>query len=724
MELQDNIQQIVINELQQYQPKQIKAVLKLLADDNTVPFIARYRKEQTGSLDEVQIRQIHEAYDKIFKLEQTKEQVTAKIKEQGKLTEELTKAIQKAQTITQLEDIYRPFKQKRRTKATIAKENGLEPLALQVLTSNNLDVANEATQYLNEEVPTVDDILAGVIEIIAEAISDNPNYRKYYRKQVMQKGILTSSLKKNAQEDERQVYSMYYDYQEQVKNVANHRILAINRGEREKILKVNIEVPTEQFINALVEQLKVANKQNQLQQEIITQSIKEALKRFILPAIEREIRNELTERAEEQAINLFGDNLSQLLLQAPFKGKVVMGYDPAYRTGCKLAIVDETGKLLNVSVIYPTQSPKQNVKEAAKTFKQLIEDYQVEMIAIGNGTASRESEQFVSEQLKDLDRTVYYTIVNEAGASVYSASENARKEFPDLQVEERSAISIARRLQDPLAELVKIDPKSVGVGQYQHDVSQKKLNEQLDFVVETAVNKVGVDLNTASKELLTHISGLNQTIAKNIVEYRDEHGTFTNRTEVKNVPRLGPKAFEQAIGFLRIPQGDNILDQTDIHPEVYDKVWQIIEDLQIDPTQIGTTEVSKQLENIDIKQLADQYELGEATLKDIIQSLAKPGRDIRDEMPKPILRTDVLSMDDLQVGMKLKGTIRNIVDFGVFVDIGVKQDGLVHISQISNKYIKHPSEMLSVGDIVQVSIIEIDKDKNRIGLSMLEDGAN
>lgn len=719
VELKERVRQLISDELT-YSNKQINAVLNLLEEGNTVPFIARYRKEQTGALDEVQIREIGENYQRRLNLEEQKEQILAKIENQGKLTPELTIEIKNAQNLTRLEDLYRPYKQKRRTKATIAKEQGLEPLALKVLQDKNCKFEEEIKNYLIDEISTGEEVRQGVIEIIAESISENASYRKWIRNYLWKNANLVTKLKKDAN-DEKEIYAMYYDFYDTVLKIPNYRILAINRGEKEKVLKVSFECDLNPVMNYLEQKLKIETKEDEQQKEIILNSIKESLKRFIIPAIEREIRAELTERAEEQAIKVFGQNLEQLLMQAPLKNKVVMGYDPAYRTGCKLAVVDETGKLLTVDVIYPTPSPKQDIEDASKRFKQLVDEYNVEMVAIGNGTASRESEQFVSEQLQEMKKeNLYYTIVNEAGASVYSASDLARAEFPDLQVEERSAVSIARRLQDPLAELVKIDPKSVGVGQYQHDVSQKQLNLQLDFVVETAVNKVGVDLNTASPALLMHISGLNKTTANNIVKYRNEVGAFKTRKEVKNVSRLGPKAYEQAIGFLRIPKGENILDNTDIHPEVYDKVEQILNDLGLANEEIGTTASLQKLAQVSVDELSQKYDLGLETIKDIIASLQKPGRDLREDMPKPILRKDVLTMEDLKSGMELKGTVRNIVDFGAFVDIGVKQDGLVHISKISHQFLKHPSQVLSVGDIVTVYIEEVDLKKQRIALTMLK----
>ena len=625
----------------------------------------------------------------------------------------------KAKTLTALEDIYRPFKQKKRTKATIAKEAGLEPLAEFLSACTPEDVEAKAVTFINEEkeILTAEDALKGALEIIAERISDNAFYRKLVRENTLKKAMLVTSLK-DEEKDEKHVYEMYYDYQELVKTIVPHRILAVNRAEKEGVLKVSLEVnatiPLEKIIK------KEISKTDSPSAIYIKAAIEDSVKRFIAPAIEREIRSELTEKAQTQAIEIFGENLHNLLLQAPMKGHVILGLDPAYRTGCKLAIIDETGKVLDKAVIYPHQGASDFKRaQAGKSFKKLLEDYQVTLIAIGNGTASRESEAFVTEQIKGINRKIYYTIVSEAGASVYSASEIARKEFPDYQVEERSAVSIARRLQDPLAELVKIDPKAVGVGQYQHDVSQKQLDERLDIVVETAVNKVGVNVNTASAALLEHIAGLTKTTAANVVAYRDENGKFTNRSQLKKVPRLGPKAFEQAVGFLRIVDGENPLDGTDIHPESYEVAEKILEKIQATKVEIGTEKVEQALSSIDKKSLSDELGIGLETLELIFAGLTKPGRDPREEIDPPILRSDVLSMEDIQVGMELQGTIRNVVDFGAFVDIGVKQDGLVHISRMKKGFVKHPSDVVAVGDIVTVWVIEIDSKKGRVGLSML-----
>ena len=711
------IQQLV-TELAPITKVQIEAVLNLLADGATIPFIARYRKEKTGSLDEVQIKNIQDRYQYLENLQKRKEEIIENISNQGKLTEELRAEILAANVLQKLEDLYRPYKQKKRTKATIAKENGLEPLSEAVFQNQDQAVLEKMAQLsTNEAVPTLDDVWNGVHEILAEKIADEAKYREWIRNFTYKNGQYTCQVKDESL-DERKVYEIYYEFTQPIKSMVSHRILATNRGEKEGVLKVNLEVDTNKIHEYLAKHI-IPKKANELVVEKLTTAYEDAYKRFIQPAIEREIRNELTEKADEQAIEVFGENLRNLLLQSPLKGKVVMGFDPAYRTGCKLAIMDPTGKVLAIDVIYATMGSEKQLKEAAKKFIQLIEDYQVEMVAIGNGTASRESEQFVAEQLKKINRKVYYIIVNEAGASVYSASEVARAEFPDLQVEQRSAVSIGRRLQDPLAELVKIDPKAVGVGQYQHDVSQKQLAQQLDFVVETVVNQVGVNVNTASSQLLARIAGLNKTTAQNIVNYREENGAFSQRNQLKKVPRLGPKAFEQAIGFLRIPNGKNILDNTPIHPESYQATKDLLTELNIELDKVDTPEAKSQLQNINIKQLSEKLAIGRETLQDIIDSLLKPGRDLREDMTAPILRSDVLSIEDLKVGMKLQGTVRNVIDFGAFVDIGVKQDGLVHISKLSDRFVKHPSEVVAVGDIVQVWITSVDTQKGRIGLSML-----
>ncbi|HAQ4414377.1 TPA: RNA-binding transcriptional accessory protein [Enterococcus faecium] len=717
--LNQTIIQLVQKELSDYRPKQLTTVLNLLNEGNTVPFIARYRKEMTGSLDEVQIREIEERYAYLENLEKRKTEVIRLIDEQGKLTPELEAEITQAVKMQQVEDLYRPYKQKRRTKATIAKEKGLEPLAKWLMQLTDGEVQSEAEKYIDKEkeVSSAEEALHGAHEIIAEQVSDNAKFRTWIRSYTYNKGMYVSNVK-DEQADEKGVYEMYYDFAEPVHKMVSHRILATNRGEKEDILKVFLQVD-EAAILAYLDRQIVKNPASP-SSSFVREAYQDSYKRFIQPAIERELRNELTEKADEQAIAIFGENLRNLLLQPPLKGKVVLGFDPAYRTGCKLAVVDATGKVLAIEVIYPHKPAAQAKREAAgPAFIQLINKYQVDMVAIGNGTASRESELFVAEQLKSADHKTYYAIVNEAGASVYSASEIARKEFPHLQVEERSAVSIARRLQDPLAELVKIDPKAVGVGQYQHDVSQKRLAEQLDFVVETAVNQVGVDVNTASPQLLQHISGLNKTTAQNIVIYREENGEFTARTQLKKVPRLGPKAYEQAIGFLRVPGGKNILDNTGIHPESYSIAKEILTSVQLSEKELGTEEAVEKLTRLSVEKLAESLSVGEETLTDILAGLTQPGRDMRDEMPAPLLRTDVLGMEDLKPGMELTGTVRNVIDFGAFVDIGVKQDGLVHISKLSKKFVKHPTDVVSVGDIVTVWIEQVDTKKGRISLTML-----
>lgn len=717
--LNQTIIQLVQKELSDYRPKQLTTVLNLLNEGNTVPFIARYRKEMTGSLDEVQIREIEERYAYLENLEKRKNEVIRLIDEQGKLTPELETEITQSVKMQQVEDLYRPYKQKRRTKATIAKEKGLEPLALWLMQLTDGEVQSEAEKYIDKEkeVSSAEEALQGAHEIIAEQVSDNAKFRTWIRSYTYNKGMYVSQVK-DEKIDEKGVYEMYYDFAEPVHKMVSHRILATNRGEKEEVLKVFLQVD-EAAVLAYLDRQLVKNPASP-SSSFVREAYQDSYKRFIQPAIERELRNELTEKADEQAIAIFGENLRNLLLQPPLKGKVVLGFDPAYRTGCKLAVVDATGKVLAIEVIYPHKPAAQAKREAAgPAFIQLINQYQVDMVAIGNGTASRESELFVAEQLKSADHKAYYAIVNEAGASVYSASEIARKEFPHLQVEERSAVSIARRLQDPLAELVKIDPKAVGVGQYQHDVSQKRLAEQLDFVVETAVNQVGVDVNTASPQLLQHISGLNKTTAQNIVSYREENGEFTARTQLKKVPRLGPKAYEQAIGFLRVPGGKNILDNTGIHPESYSIAKDILMTVHLSEKELGTEEAVEKLTRLSAEKLAESLSVGEETLADILAGLTKPGRDMRDEMPAPLLRTDVLSMEDLKPGMELTGTVRNVIDFGAFVDIRVKQDGLVHISKLSKKFVKHPTDVVSVGDIVTVWIEQVDTKKGRISLTML-----
>ena len=717
IETNQQIIQLLIKELPQYKASQITKVLALLHEGNTVPFIARYRKEMTDALDEVQIREIEERYNYLENLEKRKAEVLRIIEEQEKLTPELAKAIQKAVKLQEVEDLYRPYKQKRRTKATIAREKGLEPLADWILTFPTSSVEVKAQEFLTDEVASVEEALQGVHEILAEQIGDSSQYRTWIREYFFKKGSYVSTVK-DEKLDEKKVYEMYYDFSEPIQKMVSHRILATNRGEKEGILKVQLEVPEELIENYFYKQL-IKNQQSTAV-PFVQAAYQDAYKRFIAPSVEREIRNALTEEADEQAIGIFGENLRNLLLQSPLKGKVVLGFDPAYRTGCKLAVIDETGKLLNTTVIYPHASSEARHQEAQKTFLKLLETYQVEMVAIGNGTASRESELFVAELLKQVKREVFFVIVNEAGASVYSASDVARQEFPNLQVEERSAISIGRRLQDPLAELVKIESKAVGVGQYQHDVSQKRLNEQLDFVIETVVNQVGVDLNTASPQLLVHVAGLNKTTAQNIFNYREENGAFNQRNQLKKVPRLGPKAYEQAVGFLRIPDGKNILDNTGIHPESYSIAKEILSLANVELKTLGTKEASQKLKALVPANVAEKLAVGQETVTDILHALADPGRDMRDSMPAPLLRQDVLSMEDLKVGMELKGTIRNVIDFGAFVDIGVKQDGLVHLSKLSQKFVKHPRDVVAVGDIVNVWVEGVDIAKGRISLTMVE----
>lgn len=721
--LNQEIIQLLNKELTDYRPQQINVVLTLLTDGNTVPFIARYRKEMTGSLDEVQIREIEERYNYLENLEKRKQEVLRLIDEQGKLTDELAKKIQQAVKVQKVEDLYRPYKQKRRTKATIAKENGLEPLANYLMSfPQSGDVYAKAGEFINENIANAEEALQGAHEIVAEQISDNPDFRTWIRSYTKNKGVYQSKVK-DADKDEKGVYEMYYDFAEPINKMVSHRVLASNRGEKEEILKVSIVVEEEKIYEYLERQL--VQNTRAVTAEFVREAYKDSYKRFIGPAIEREIRNELTEEADEQAINIFGENLRNLLLQPPLKGKVVLGFDPAYRTGCKLAVVDETGKVLAIEVIYPHKPAPQAKRQAAgPAFQALIKKYNVEMVAIGNGTASRESELFVAEQLKQVQQEAFYVIVNEAGASVYSASDIARTEFPELQVEERSAVSIARRLQDPLSELVKIDPKAVGVGQYQHDVSQKRLSERLDFVVETAVNQVGVNVNTASPQLLQYASGLNKTTAQNIVNYREENGAFTSRPQLKKVPRLGPKAYEQAIGFLRIPGAKNVLDTTAIHPESYNSAKEILDLAEVDLKLLGSVEATEKIKALQLSQLQQKLEIGKETIKDILQALLQPGRDMRDEMPAPLLRQDVLTMEDLKAGMELQGTVRNVIDFGAFVDIGVKQDGLVHISKLSKKYVKHPTDVVSVGDVVTVWVEAVDVKKGRISLTMVQSDKN
>ncbi|KUR60715.1 Tex family protein [Bacillus safensis] len=698
--------------------KQIESVIKLLEDGNTVPFIARYRKEQTGSLDEVQIQTISERYTYIQNVTNRKEEVIRLIAEQDKLTDELKQKIEQAHKLQEVEDLYRPFKQKRKTKANVAKAKGLEPLAEYLLTLPSDQIEKKAAAFISEEkeVTNVEEALEGAQHIIAEQLADDPDMRKWIRSETYQKGSLVTSGK-DVESDEKNVYEMYYDYQEPIKKIVPHRVLAVNRGEKEGILKAAIEPPAENIRFYLDKQV-LKGKQTTAR-PFIEAAIDDAYKRLIQPSIEREIRKELTEKAEEQAIHIFAENLRKLLLQPPMKGKRVLGVDPAFRTGCKLAVVDDTGKVHHIGVIYP-HPPVQKKAEAKQKVKEIIQSSNIEVIAIGNGTASRETEQFIADLIQELDQPVSYLIVNEAGASVYSASALAREEFPDLQVEERSAISIARRLQDPLAELVKIDPKSVGVGQYQHDVSQKQLNSSLTFVVETVVNQVGVNVNTASQALLQYVSGLSKAVAGNIIKRREEIGRFTSRKELKDIPRLGAKTYEQCIGFLRITDGQDPLDRTGIHPESYKETKQFLRMINMTPDDLGTEQLKEKIAEVKLDEAAEQLDIGTITLQDIIDQLTRPERDPRDEVPKPLLKTDVLKLEDLKQGMELQGTVRNVVDFGAFVDIGVKQDGLVHISKLSNRFVKHPLDVVSVGDIVTVWVDSVDQAKGRVALSMLK----
>ncbi|MGD1415770.1 Tex family protein [Bacillus stercoris] len=700
--------------------KHVESVIRLLEDGNTVPFIARYRKEQTGSMDEVQIQTISERWQYIQNLNQRKEEVIRLIAEQDKLTDDLKRKIEQSVKLQEVEDLYRPYKQKRKTKATVAKSKGLEPLADYILTLPQDDrLAKTAEQYISEEkeVFTREEAIEGAKHIIAEQISDEPTFRKWIRQETFKKGTIKSVAGKSADTDEKNVYEMYYEYEEPIAKVVPHRVLAMNRGEKEDILKVSIEPPAD-HIKAYLEKQIIKNRSTTVK-EILQETIEDSYKRLIQPAIEREIRKELSEKADEQAIHIFSENLRKLLLQPPMKGKTVLGVDPAFRTGCKLAVSDETGKVLKIDVIYP-HAPVNKTKEAHEKVKKILEQYQVEMVAIGNGTASRETEQFIVNVLKDMPRKIYYVIVNEAGASVYSASELAREEFPDLKVEERSAVSIARRLQDPLAELVKIDPKSVGVGQYQHDVSQKRLNESLRFVVETVVNQVGVNVNTASAALLQYVAGLSKSVAGNVVKKREEIGKFSNRKELKDIPRLGAKTYEQCIGFLRVQEGTEPLDRTGIHPESYKETKALLKKLGLSTEHIGTAELKDKINQLALSETAKELGIGEITLKDICEQLTRPERDPRDEVSKPLLKTDVLQLEDLKEGMELQGTVRNVVDFGAFVDIGVKQDGLVHISKLSNQFVKHPLDVVSVGDIVTVWVDGVDVQKGRVSLSMVK----
>ena len=711
------IEQIIAEELN-IKVQQVENTIKLIDEGNTIPFIARYRKEVTGGLSDEVLRTFGERLNYLRNLEKRKEEVTNSIEEQGKLTEEIVKDLENAITLAEVEDIYRPYKQKKKTRATVAKAKGLEPLAEIILAQEETKNIQEiAAEYISEEkeVKTVEEAIQGALDIIAEMISDNPEYRKLIKQIVYSKGIIKTTATKP---EEKSAYEMYYDYSENVNKIPSHRILAINRGEKEEFLKVKIEKEEDKILEKI--EKDIIKGENQFTQ-YLKDTIQDSFKRLIEPSIDREIRSDLTEKAEEQAIKVFGKNAKQLLLGAPIKGITVMGFDPAYRTGCKIAIIDETGKVLDIATVYPTE-PQNDVEGAEKELVRLINKDHVDMIAIGNGTASRESEMFVSEMIKKCDHEVLYTIVSEAGASVYSASKLATEEYPDINVSIRGAISIARRLQDPLAEFVKIDPKSIGVGQYQHDVNQKKLEESLAGVVEDSVNKVGVDVNTATPSLLSYVSGINKTIAKNIVKYRDENGKLKTRKELLKVPKLGKVAFEQCAGFIRIPDGTNPLENTAVHPESYDIAEELLKTLGYGTEDLKDkdklVELRKKLGSINLTETAKALNVGEMTLKDIIDELSKPGRDPREDMPKPILRQDVLKFEDLKEGMILTGTVRNVIDFGAFEDIGVKHDGLVHISEMSEKFVKNPSDIVSVGDIVKVKVIGIDNGRQKVKLSM------
>lgn len=705
-----------IKEKYKFSSKQINAVLTLLEEKNTVPFIARYRKEQTGGLDEVEIKQINDEYQYMVNLQKRKEEVIHNIEEQGLLTTELKTDILKQTKLQRVEDLYRPYKQKKKTRATEAKRKGLEPLA-KWLKSSSLDMTIEekATQFLNEEIENVEQAIQGAEDIIAEKISDEPKYRTKILKDTFQHGKIVTQKKKNA-EDEQEIFSMYYDYSEPIKKIANHRTLAINRGEKEKILTVKVEMDIQGIENFIRKYEVIYHHDGS---NIIENAISDSLKRLIMPSIEREIRGDLTEKAENHAIDVFSENLRNLLLQPPMKGKQILGVDPAFRTGCKLAVINPFGTFIAKGVIYP-HPPVNKKEDAEKTFVQFVNNYDVDLIAIGNGTASRETEQFVASMIQKHKLKTQFIIVNEAGASVYSASEVARSEFPDFQVEERSAVSIGRRVQDPLSELVKIDPKSIGVGQYQHDVNQKALEGALTFVVETAVNQVGVDVNTASRSLLQYVSGLSSTIAQNIILYREENGTIKHNKDIAKVKRLGAKTFEQSIGFLRIINGNEPLDNTSIHPESYHATYQLLNEIGFGAEDLGNDDLKAALNHVDLTNMAAKLNIGKPTLEDIIKSLIAPNRDPRDEFETPILKSDVLSIEDLSKDMKLSGTVRNVVDFGAFVDIGVKQDGLVHISKLSKKFVKNPMDVVSVGDIVDVWILDIDDKKGKVSLTMID----
>ena len=712
-----NIAKTIADELN-IKEHQVENTINLIDSGNTIPFIARYRKEVTGNLSDEILRQLGERLSYLRNLEKRKEEIIRLIDEQGKLTEELTNSINNASILSELEDIYRPYKQKKRTRATIAKEKGLEPFAnIIYLQMEKKDINELAKEYINPEkgVETVEDVFNGAMDIIAENISDNAEYRKRIKKMCFREAVIISKAAK----EEKSPYEMYYDFSELISKVPSHRILAMNRGEKEEFLKVKIDKPEEKILDYIKRDI-IKDKNSQFS-KILNTAIEDSYKRLIEPSIDREVRTDLTEKADEKAINVFGKNAKQLLLQPPIKNINVIGFDPAYRTGCKIAVIDSTGKLLDTTTIYPTE-PQNDIEGSKKVIKNLINKYDIDMIAIGNGTASRESEMFISDTLKEIDKKVYYAIVSEAGASVYSASKLATEEYPDINVSLRGAISIARRLQDPLAELVKIDPKSIGVGQYQHDVNQKRLNESLTGVVEDAVNSVGVDVNTATPSLLSYVAGINKTIAKNIVKYRDENGKIKNRKELLKVPKLGKVAFEQCAGFIRIFDGTNPLEITAVHPESYDVTEKLLKELGYNTESIKDkeklNELRVKLKDINIKEMAKKLNIGELTLKDIIDELSKPGRDPREDLPKPILRSDVLKFEDLKEGMILTGTVRNVIDFGAFVDIGVKHDGLVHISEMADRFVKNPSDVVSVGDIVKVKVIGIDNERQKVKLSM------
>ena len=716
-----DILQIIADELN-VKYKQVENAVNLIDEGTTIPFIARYRKEVTGGLSDEDLRTLYERLNYLRNLENRKEEVKNSIEEQGKLTDEIVKALQNARILAEVEDIYRPYKQKKRTRATVAKEKGLEPLSEALINQDNkVSIEEIAKKFIDPEkgVETVEDAISGAKDIIAENISDNPTYRKEIKRYCYRDGVIATEVNEKDEKEDKATYQMYFDFNEKVNRIPSHRILAINRAEKENAIKLKIQKPEENIIDFI--ERDVIKDKNSNYANILEDTVEDSFKRLIEPSVEREIRSDLTEKAEEKAIKVFGQNAKQLLMGAPLKGLTVMGFDPAYRTGCKIAVIDETGKLLATTTVYPTE-PQNKVEEAKKELKSLIKKYNINMIAIGNGTASRESEKFVADMISEIDQEVYYAIVSEAGASVYSASKLATEEYPDINVSLRGAISIARRLQDPLAELVKIDPKAIGVGQYQHDVNQKKLAESLAGVVEDAVNEVGVDVNTATPSLLSYVSGINKTIANNIVKYRDENGKIMERKELLKVPKLGKVAFEQCAGFIRIFDGKNPLETTAVHPESYEKAEQLLENIGYKKEDLRDSEKLKdiklKLSGVNIKDMSQKLEIGEMTLKDIIDELSKPGRDPRDEMPKPILRSDVLKFEDLKEGMVLNGTVRNVIDFGAFVDIGVKHDGLVHISELSENYVKNPSDVVSIGDIVKVKVIKIDNDRQKVSLSM------